>query len=54
MKLYQDGSTHEWGSSCQWDLIVTPYDATIETAVTNAANDLLRAIERTVGRVYDR
>ena len=53
-KLYQDGSTHEWGSSCQWDLIVTPYDATIETAVTNAANDLLRAIERTVGRVYDR
>jgi transposase len=28
MMLHQDGSTHEWVSGCQWDLIVTMDDAT--------------------------
>ena len=28
MMLHQDGSTHEWVPSCQWDLIVTLDDAT--------------------------
>lgn len=28
MMLHQDGSTHEWGPGCQWDLIVTMDDAT--------------------------
>jgi hypothetical protein len=28
--LHQDGSTHEWGPDCQWDLIVTRDDATRE------------------------
>jgi len=30
MMLHQDGSTHEWGPGCQWDLIVTMEDATSE------------------------
>ena len=30
MMLHQDGSTHEWGPGCQWDLIVTLDDATTE------------------------
>ncbi len=30
MMLHQDGSTHEWVSGCQWDLIVTMDDATSE------------------------
>ena len=30
MMLHQDGSTHEWVPSCQWDLIVTMDDATSE------------------------
>jgi transposase len=30
MMLHQDGSTHEWVSGCQWDLIVTLDDATTE------------------------
>ena len=30
MMLHQDGSTHEWVSGCQWDLIVTLDDATSE------------------------
>jgi hypothetical protein len=30
MMLQQDGSTHEWVSGCQWDLIVTLDDATTE------------------------
>ena len=30
MMLHQDGSTHEWVSDCQWDLIVTLDDATSE------------------------
>jgi hypothetical protein len=30
MMLHQGGSTHEWISGCQWDLIVTLDDATIE------------------------
>ena len=30
MMLHQDGSTHEWVPSCQWDLIVTRDDATRE------------------------
>jgi hypothetical protein len=30
MRLHQDGSTHEWGPGCQWDLIVTLDDATSE------------------------
>ena len=28
MMLHQDGSTHEWGPGCQWDLSVTLDDAT--------------------------
>ena len=28
MMLHQDGSTHEWVSGCEWDLIVTLDDAT--------------------------
>ena len=28
--LHQDGSMHEWGPGCQWDLIVTLDDATRE------------------------
>lgn len=30
MLIHQDGSTHEWVSGCQWDLIVTMDDATNE------------------------
>lgn len=30
MMLHQDGSTHEWGPGCQWDLIATLDDATTE------------------------
>lgn len=30
MLLHQDGSQHEWGPGCQWDLIVTMDDATSE------------------------
>jgi transposase len=30
LMLHQDGSTHEWGPDCQWDLIVTRDDATRE------------------------
>lgn len=30
MMLHQDGSTHEWVPGCQWDLIATLDDATIE------------------------
>ncbi|MDN5941004.1 MAG: hypothetical protein L0H94_03885 [Nitrospira sp.] len=30
MMLHQDGSTHEWVSGCQWDVIVTLDDATTE------------------------
>jgi len=54
MRLCQDGMTHEWGSICQWDLIVTLYAATIEMTVTEAADKLQKAIGRKVGRLQDR
>ena len=30
MMLHQDGSTHEWVPSCQWDVMVTLDEATTE------------------------
>ena len=33
MMRHQDGSTHEWGPGCQWDLIVMVDDATTEISL---------------------